>query len=112
MPQEMCEEPTLKALIGCHKEVLLPFQLLMHLSQASDTSANHPSMSICCKRIIVSLSPSSTDFDIISPCDFRNLNAGSRPRPGPDSPLLTLLKTGTNQLFKIWRCLEQGKLHL
>ena len=36
MPQEMCEGPTLQALIGYHKEDL-PFQLLMHLSQAAVT---------------------------------------------------------------------------
>ena len=84
-------------------------QLLMHLSQASHTFANHHSMSICCKRISVSLAPWSSDFVMISPWYFRILNAGSRPRPGSDSPLL---KTGTTQLFQIWRCLEQGKLYV
>ena len=79
-------------------------QLLMHLSQASHTFANHHSMSIC-----VSLAPWSSDFVMISPWYFRILNAGSWPRPGSDSPLL---KTGTTQLFQIWRCLEQGKLRL
>ena len=101
----MCEGPTLQALIGYHKEDL-PFQLLMHLSQASHTFASHHSMSICCKRISVSLAPWSSDFVMISPWYFRILNAGSRPRPGSDSPLL---ETGTTQLFQIWRCLEQGK---
>ena len=104
----MCEGPTLQALIGYHKEDL-PFQLLMHLSQASHTFASHHSMSICCKRISVSLAPWSSDFVMIFPWYFRILNAGSRPRPGSDSPLL---ETGTTQLFQIWRCLEQGKLPL